>query len=64
MLFDHNDTKLFLIVVMLQLSSSHHTMPKKGGNKKAKVTEEDSDLEVFPRMEIIYEDTKAITGVE
>ena len=39
-------------------------MPKKGGKKKSKVTKEDSNLEVLPRMEIIYEDTKAITGAE
>ena len=35
-------------------------MPMKGGKKKAKATEEDSDLEVFPIMEIIYEDTKSV----
>ena len=63
MLFDHSDTKLFLTMVMLQLQYSHHNMPKKGGKKKAKATEEDSDLEVLPRMEIIYEDTKDVTGV-
>ena len=39
-------------------------MPKKGGKKKAKVPEEDSYLEFFPRMEIIYADTKAVTGDE
>ena len=39
-------------------------MPKKGGKNKAKVTNEDSDLEVFPKMEIIYEDTKFVTGAE
>ena len=39
-------------------------MPKKGGKKKAKVTKEDSDLEVFPRMEIIYEDMKVFIGDE
>ena len=39
-------------------------MPKKGGKKKDKVIEEDSDLEVFPRKEIIYEGTKAVTGTE
>ena len=36
----------------------------KKGKKKAKVSGEDSDLEMLPRMEIIYEDTKAITRVE
>ena len=39
-------------------------MPKKGGNKKAKVHEKDLDLEVFPRMEIINGDTKSIRGGE
>ena len=39
-------------------------MPKKGGKKKAKSTEEDLDMDVMPRMEIIYEDTKAVTGDE
>ena len=38
-------------------------MPKKG-KKKGKVMGEDSDMEMLPRMEIIYEDTKAIIGVE
>ena len=47
MLFDHSDAKLFISVVMLQLQSSHHNMSNKGGKKKAKVHEDDSDLEVF-----------------
>ena len=64
MLFDHSNTRLFLAMVMLQPQYSNHNMPKKGGKKKAKVHEEDSDLEVFPKMEIIYEDTKAVTGAE
>ena len=59
MLFDHSDTKLFFSMAMLQLQCSHHTMQNKGGKKKRKVHEEDSDVEVFPRMEIIYEDIKA-----
>ena len=36
-------------------------MPKKG-KKKAKATEEDLDLEAMPNIEIIYEDTKVVTG--
>ena len=48
---------------MSQLQSSQHAMPKKG-KKKDKVTEEDSDMEILPRMETIYEDTKVITGAE
>ena len=38
-------------------------MPKKG-KKKAKVDDEDSDLELMPKIEVIYEDTKTITGAE
>ena len=38
-------------------------MPKKG-KKKAKVVEEDSDVEIMLRIEIIYEDTKSVTGAE
>ena len=64
LLFDHTDAKLFLAVVMLQLSPSHHNMPKKGGKNKVKAIEEDSDLEVFPIMEILYEDMKTIIGAE
>ena len=46
-----------------QFLSPHDTMPKKG-NKKAQVIEEDSDLEIMPRVEIIYEDTKSVTGAK
>ena len=49
--------------VLLQHQSAFDTMPKKG-KKKAKVVEEESDLEFMPRVEIIYEDTKSITRVE
>ena len=38
-------------------------MPKKG-KKKAKAAEEDSDLEIMPRIVIVYEDSKAVTGAE
>ena len=48
---------------MSDLQSSHYTMPKKG-KKKAKTVEYDSDVEVLPRMEITYEDTKVVTRVE
>ena len=60
MLFDHSDSKLFLAMVILQFPSSCHNMPKKGGNKKDKDHEEGSYVEVLPKMEFIYEDTKAI----
>ena len=49
---------------MVQPQSSHHDMPKKGGKKKAKAYRDDSDLEVLLRIEITYEDMKAVTGVE
>ena len=64
MLFDHSNTKLFLALVMFHPQSSHLKIAKKGGKKKDKVHEEDSDVEVFPRIEIIYEDMKLVTGVE
>ena len=54
----------FFLWLCYSLSIHPHNMTKKGGKKKAKVHEEDSDLEVFPRMKIIYEDTKAVTGAE
>ena len=38
----------------------------KKGNKKANIIEDDSDTECSPaqRVELIYEDTKSITGAE
>ena len=44
------------------------TMPKKG-RKKLKITESDSDTDIVEvplaiKVEILYEDTKAVTGVE
>ena len=59
----YRDTKLFLDVILSQPQSPHDTMPNKGKNK-SKVSEEDSDLEIMPRIEIIYEDTKYIIEVE
>ena len=38
-------------------------MPRKGG-KKVQAMEDDPELEVIMRVEVIYEDTKAFTGVE
>ena len=38
-------------------------MPKKG-KKKNKFVKEELDLEVMPRVEIIYEDTKSVIKVE
>ena len=49
---------------MLQFQSSPHTMSKKSGNKKAKVTEGDSDVEIISRIDIIYQATKVVTRVE
>ena len=38
-------------------------MPRKG-KKKIQATEEDPEIEIITRVEVIYEDTKAITGIE
>ena len=39
-------------------------MPKKGGKKKERESEPDSDGDIISRMKINFEDTKDITGVE
>ena len=49
--------------VFVQPQSASDTMPKKG-KEKAKFTEEDLDLEIMPRVEMIHEDTKSITGAK
>ena len=49
-----------VLVFLLQAQSAFDTMPKKG-KKKSKVSEEYSDLEIMPQVEIIYEETKSIT---
>ena len=61
--FNRRETKLCFDVVLSQPRPSLNTMPKKG-KKKSKVAEEDSDLEIMPRIEIIYEDTKSVTGAD
>ena len=38
-------------------------MPK-WQNKKAQVAEEEPEVEIITKVEFIYEDTKATTGVE
>ena len=38
-------------------------MPKRQ-KKKAQVTEEEPEIEIITKVEFIYEDTKATTGVE
>ena len=38
-------------------------MPRKQ-KKKSQASEEEPEVEVITRVEVIYEDTKAITGVE
>ena len=63
MMFDHSNSKTFIGIFVLQPQSSYKTMPNKG-KKKAKVTGEESDMEMLPRMEIIYEDMKVVIGVE
>ena len=37
-------------------------MPKKSGKKKSKASEVDSYVEIISMTEIIFENTKAITG--
>ena len=49
--------------VFVQPRFASDTIPKKG-KKKAKVAEEESDLEIMPRVEIVYEDTKSVIGAE
>ena len=63
MCFNSRDTKSFLDVIMPQPQSSLDTMPKKG-KKKSKASEEESDFEIMPRIEIIYDDTKEVTEAE
>ena len=41
----------------------HRTLPKKK-KMNAQATGDDLDVEIVSKMEIIYEDTKSITGVE
>ena len=38
-------------------------MPKRG-KKKVQTTGDDPEIEIVPKLEIIYEDTKSFTGVE
>ena len=38
-------------------------MPKKG-KKKANIADDDPEVEITPRVEIIYEDTKSITWAD
>ena len=51
------------ILLFLQAHSVSNTMPKKGKNK-SKVANDESDIEIMPQVEIIYEDTKSVTGAE
>ena len=53
--------KSFFYMFVLQLPPLYNNMPKKG-KEKTQATEGDPDVEVVSKMEIIYEDTKAITG--
>ena len=48
---------------MLQAQYVSDTMPKKG-KKKAKVVDDESDVEITPQVEIIYGDAKSITEAE
>ena len=57
-------TKTSLTVIMPHFLLSPHTMPEKSIKKKYKVIEANLDVEIVSRIEIVYEDTKAITGAE
>ena len=48
---------------MLQANYQHNNMPWKQ-KKKAQAVEEEPEVEVITKVEVIYEDTKSITGVE
>ena len=48
---------------VLCLPSLYNIMPNKG-KKKAQTAEGDPEVEIISKCEIIYEDTKAIMGVE
>ena len=51
------------LVCLLQFLPSYNNMPKKG-KKKAQATGDDPDVDIVSKIEMIYEDTKSITGVE
>ena len=50
-------------IVFLQAQSVSEIMPNKG-NKKAKIADDESEVEITSRVEIIYGDTKSVTGTE
>ena len=59
---------LKLVLVFFQSTLALDNMTKRG-KKKSKIEDYDSDAKVVkvasvPRVEIIYEDTKAVTGAE
>ena len=60
-----NDVNAMTIFVLLQSQVVLDIMTKKG-KKKAKIVDYDSDAKIspIPRVEIIYEDTKSVIGVE
>ena len=49
--------------MLLQSHLTLENMTKKGKNK-AKMTEEDPEIEIVPQTEIVYEDMKSVTGAE
>ena len=50
------------LVCLWQFRSSYNNMPKKG-KKKAHAPGDDLEVDILPKVEIIYEDTKSIAGV-
>ena len=56
------DAKTYFII-LLQAQSVSETMPKKR-KKKDKDVDDESDVEIMPRVEIVYEDTKYVIGAK
>ena len=46
-----------------QAHQQHSNMPRKQ-KKKEQATEEELEVEIITRVEVIYEDTKAIIGID
>ena len=50
-------------IVLLQAQFVSDIMPNKG-KKKANITDDELDIEITLRVEIMYEDTKSVTRTE
>ena len=58
-----SNSKSFLSIFMLQPQYSYNTMPKKG-EKRAQAIGDDPNVELLPKMEIIYKDMKSVLGFQ